>query len=129
MQRQPAFPIRQRGLSMFGFLFTAFVLVMLAVLAMKVVPAYIEYFSVKKILAAMETEGYQDKSNIEIRKDFDRRSNVDYVTVIKGADLVITRERGATLVSAEYEFRTKLFGHASLVIDFNTAPQSEPAVE
>jgi len=34
---------------MFGFLFTAVALIMMALLAMKLVPAYIEYFSVKKI--------------------------------------------------------------------------------
>jgi len=33
---------RQRGLTMFGFLFTAIVLIMIAVLAMKLVPAYID---------------------------------------------------------------------------------------
>lgn len=129
MQRQPAFPIRQRGLGMFGFLFTAFVLVMLAVLAMKVVPAYIQYFSVKKVLAAMEQEGLQDKSNAEIRSDFDRRSSVDYITAIRGSDLVITRVRGVPQVAAVYEFRTKLVGNVSLVIDFNTAPQADSDVE
>lgn len=129
MQRALALPARQRGLSMFGFLFTAFVLVMIAMLAMKVVPAYIEYFSVKKILASMEQEGLDGKSNAEIRSGFDRRANVDYVTVIKGADLVITRERGVPKVAAAYEFRTRLMGNASLVIDFNTAPEDAPAVE
>ncbi len=129
MQRALALPARQRGLSMLGFLFTAFVLVMLAMIAMKVVPAYIEYFSVKKVIAAMQQEGLKDKTNAEIRSDFDRRSNVDYITVIKGADLVITREGGEPKVAAAYEFRTKLLGNASLVIDFNTAPEAESAVE
>ena len=35
---------RQRGLTMFGFLFVAIVLVAVALLAMKLVPAYMEYF-------------------------------------------------------------------------------------
>ena len=46
----------QRGLSMIGFLFVAVVLVFVAMLAMKLVPAYIEFFSVKKILATMGRE-------------------------------------------------------------------------
>ena len=53
---------------MFGFLFTAVVLVMIAMVAMKVVPAYIQFFSVKKVLAAMEQGGLEGKTNAEIRK-------------------------------------------------------------
>lgn len=109
---------RQRGLTMFGFLFTAVALVMAAMLAMKIVPAYIEFFSVKKILSAMEQSGLEGKTNAEIRSDFERRANVDYVSVVQGDDLLIVRERGVPKVGAEYEFRTRLIGNVSLVIDF-----------
>ena len=53
MTRARPLQSQQRGLSMIGFLFVAAVLVMIAMLAMKLVPAYIEFFSVKKILATM----------------------------------------------------------------------------
>ncbi len=46
MLRIPARLSRQRGLTLFGFLFTAVVLILLAMLAMKAVPAYIEFFSI-----------------------------------------------------------------------------------
>jgi hypothetical protein len=127
MQRALALPSRQRGLTMFGFLFTAVVLVMIAMVAMKVVPAYIQFFSVKKVLAAMEQGGLEGKTNAEIRSDFDRRANVDYITAVKGTDLVITRERGGPRVGADYEFRTPLVGNVSLVIDFKAGSASDPA--
>lgn len=132
MHHMDVSPSRQRGLTMFGFLLTAVVLVMAAMLAMKVVPAYIEYFSVKKILNAMaQDSGFNSKSNAEIRSDFERRAGVDYVSGVKGSDLIIKRERGVPVVSAEYAFRTKLMGHASLVIDFkaSTSPHVTQAVE
>ncbi|MBN8771483.1 MAG: DUF4845 domain-containing protein, partial [Thiobacillus sp.] len=67
MYRTRAMKSKQRGLTMFGFLFVAVVLVMLAMLAMKLVPAYIEYFSVKKILATMGQESdLKSKSNADI---------------------------------------------------------------
>ncbi|MCA1926020.1 MAG: DUF4845 domain-containing protein [Thiobacillus sp.] len=127
MQRALALTSRQRGLTMFGFLFTAVVLVMIAMVAMKTVPAYIQFFSVKKVLAAMEQSGLEGKSNAEIRSDFDRRASVDYITAIKGADLVITRERGVPRVGVNYEFRTKLVGNVSLVVDFQAGTASGPA--
>ena len=53
MHRARPMHSQQRGLTMIGFLFVAVILVFMAMLAMKLVPAYIEFFSVKKILATM----------------------------------------------------------------------------
>jgi len=116
---------KQRGLTMFGFLFVAIVLVALALLAMKLVPAYIEFFSVKKTLATMgQDPEVRSKSNGEIRKDFGRRASAGYISVVKPEDLSIDRSGGAPVISAEYEFRTKLVGNVSLVVDFSTSSDS-----
>ncbi|MFZ3040312.1 MAG: DUF4845 domain-containing protein [Thiobacillus sp.] len=115
---------------MIGFLFVAAVLVMIAMLAMKLVPAYIEYFSVKKILATMGQEpDLRSKSNGELRSDFAKRANTGYVTVVKPEHLTIDRSGGTPVISADYEFRTKLFGNVSLVVDFSasTDPRAAPA--
>ncbi|MCA1979787.1 MAG: DUF4845 domain-containing protein [Thiobacillus sp.] len=126
MHRVPVLPARQRGLTMFGFLFVALILVIVAMLAMKVVPAYIEFFSVKKILATMGQESdLKSKSNAEIRSDFMKRASVGYVTVVKPDDLSIDRKSGVPVITAEYEFRTGLVGNASLVIDFKAS--SDPS--
>jgi len=107
---------------MFGFLFVAFFLVLIAMLAMKVVPAYIEYFSVKKILATMGQESdVKSKGNAAIREDFMKRASVGYVTVVKPDDLAIDRVNGVPVITADYEFRTTLIGNVSLVIDFKAS--------
>jgi hypothetical protein len=117
---------QQRGLTMFGFLFVAVVLVAVAMLAMKLVPAYIEFFSVKKILATMgQQSDLRSKSNAEIRNDFSRRASTGYVTVVKPEDLSVNRNGGVPVISAEYEFRTKLVGNVSLVVDFSAS--SDPS--
>jgi hypothetical protein len=120
---------RQRGLSMIGFLFVAVVLVMLAMLAMKVVPAYVEFFSVKKILATMGQQSeLRNMSNAEIRNDFARRASVGYTTVVKPQDIHIDRHGSVPVVSADYTFRTKLVHNISLVIDFSASsdPRAAP---
>ncbi|MHB1215564.1 MAG: DUF4845 domain-containing protein [Thiobacillus sp.] len=121
---------QQRGVSMIGFLFVAAVLVAVAMLAMKLVPAYIEFFSVKKILSTMGQESdLRSKSNAELRNDFSRRANVGYVTVVKPEDLTVDRHGGVPVISADYEFRNKLFGNVSLVVDFSASsnPRAAPA--
>jgi len=112
----------QRGLSMIGFLFVAAVLIFVAMLAMKLVPAYIEFFSVKKILAAMgQDSSLRSKSNAEIRSDFSKRADASYVDAVESSDLTIERSSAGTVVSVDYEFRTKLLGNASLVVDFSAS--------
>jgi uncharacterized membrane protein len=120
---------RQRGLTMFGFLFVAIVLVFVAMLAMKLVPAYIEFFSVKKMLLTMGQEAtFRSKSNGDIRKDFSNKLAAGYVKVVGADDLEIDRSSGTPVVSVTYEYRTKLVGNVSLVVDFHasTDPAAAP---
>jgi hypothetical protein len=113
---------KQRGVSMIGFLFMAVALIFVAMLAMKLVPAYIEFFSVKKILATMgQDPATKSMSNAEIRKSFSKRADVSYVTVVKPEDLEIERSGGKMLISSDYVFRTPLIANISLVVDFSTS--------
>jgi len=119
---------QQRGLTMIGFLFVAVILVFMAMLAMKLVPAYIEFFSVKKVLATMGRESdIRSKSNAEIRSDFDRRAGVSYVTVVKPENLSVDRSGGTPVISVDYTFRTKLVGNVSLVVDFSASSDPNAA--
>ena len=130
MYRARPMQSQQRGVTMIGFLFVAFVLIMMALLGMKLVPAYIEFFSVKKILATMgQDSDLKSKSNGEIRNDFIKRANVGYVTVVKPEDLSIDRRNGVAVITAAYAFRTKLVGNISLIVDFSASsdPNAVPA--
>ena len=128
MQNMSPLARHQRGLTMFGFLFVAIVFISVAMLAMKLVPAYIEFFSVKKILSTIGQEAdLKSKSNVEIRDDFAKRASVGYVTVVKPADLSVDRHGGVPVITAEYEYRTKLVGNVSLVVDFSASSDPNAA--
>ena len=119
---------QQRGLTMFSFLFFAVVFIAIAMLAMKLVPAYIEFFSVKKILATMGQDAdLKSKTNADIRNDFSKRASVGYVTVVKPEDIDVERQAGVPVISVEYEFRTKLVGNISLVVDFSASSDHNSA--
>ena len=113
---------KQRGVSMFGFLLIAILVIMFAMLAMKLIPAYVEFFSVKKILNAMgqDTET-KSMSNAEIRNSFAKRAEVGYVTVVKPDNLDIDRSGGNVVISTEYEYRTPLVANISLIVDFKAS--------
>ena len=117
---------KQRGVSLFGFLLIAIVVVILAMLTMKLVPAYIEFFSVKKILNAMGQDSeIKTMSNAEIRSSFAKRAEVGYVSVVKPEDLNISRSGGNVVISTEYEYRKPLVANISLIVDFKAS--SNPA--
>lgn len=117
---------KQRGVSMLGFMFMSVAVIIIAMLAMKLVPAYIEFFSVKKILNAMGQDSEtKSMSNNEIRSSFAKRANVGYVTVVKPEDLDIDRAGGNMVISTEYEYRTPLVANISMVVDFKAS--SDPS--
>ncbi len=122
----------QRGLSLIGFLFLGLVAFFIAMLAMKLVPAYIEFFSVKKILSSMaQDSALKTMSNNEIRSSFSKRAQTGYVNVVKPEDLTIERTGGSPVISVEYEYRAPLVADISLVVDFkaSTDATASQAVE
>ena len=116
---------RQRGVSLIGMLLWGIAIVFVALFAMKLLPAYMEFFKVKKVLVDIGQESeIKTMTNANIRDKFNKRSLIDDIHSIRSADLDITREKGLTIVSADYQFQTKLVGNVSLLVDFHASSDS-----
>jgi hypothetical protein len=112
---------QQQGVTFIGMLFIAACIVFVAIIGVKMVPSYIEYFNVKKILVSMRNAGEMKGSPKEIRSAFDRRASIDNITSIKGDDLEISKEGEEAVVTAEYSVKVPLMGNVSACMDFNTS--------
>ena len=110
---------KQRGISLTGLIIGLAVLAFLAVMAAKLMPAYIEYFAVKKIFASMEQAGDMKLSVREIRKSFDTRNAIEDVRSVKGDDLEIGKEAGETVVTATWAVKVPLVHNISACLDFS----------
>jgi type II secretory pathway pseudopilin PulG len=119
---------REAGISLTGLIVVLAVLGFLAVLAMKVFPAWVEYRSIKNGIVAAKAAGNGSR---EIQQAFARNAEVNNITAISPKDLVITRDNGQTEVSFAYEKRIALAGNVSLLIDFagTTDPSGEVAAK
>ncbi len=110
----------QRGMTMIGFLITLAVVIFFVYCGMKVVPMYIEFYSVKKALASMAKEA--DLANApkdKIRASFARHMQIDYVSVIKPEMLKIeTTDAGYNLL-VDYERREALIANLDVVGKFH----------
>jgi len=117
---------RQQGLGFAGVIILLIAIVFIAIIGMKLVPAYIEYFTIKKAITGMTQSGeLRGGSVAEVRKAFDRRAAVDDITALRPEDLEISKEGNEIVVSFAYEKRVPLFYNISVLIDF--AGSSRPA--
>ena len=109
----------QGGMTMLGFLITLCLVIFFAYCAMKIVPMYIEYYSVKKMMAAISNNPESaNSSKDQIRKMFRRSLEIDYVKIITPEMLKIeTTDSGYNLV-VDYERREELVANLDVVGKF-----------
>ena len=111
---------KQGGMTMLGFLITLSVVILFVFCGMKVVPMYIEYYSVKKALASIANEQSASATSKDaIRALFARHLKIDYVKIIKPEMLQIqTTDSGFNLV-VDYERREELIANLDVVGRFH----------
>ena len=105
----------QRGVSMLGIFLICAVIVLGAVGMLKVIPAYIEFGTIKKA-ASGSRDGA--KTVADVVRGFDKRAQVDDITAISGKDLEVTKDGNETVVRAAWTQRLPLFANYTLLIDF-----------
>jgi hypothetical protein len=111
---------RQRGLSMWGFLFVAAVVLVGALIAFRVIPAYIEYFSVQKALQGALADS-KDLTKAEIRKLVEKRIGADYIDSVNASDIDVSKAGNVTTVSVSWQTKLHMVGNASVVLDFDAS--------
>jgi hypothetical protein len=111
----------QRGLSLTNVTLTMIGLALIGLVAAKLVPAYADYASIKKVLNAMKSADELKKLNSEgLRQSYSKRSRIDNITSITPADLQIEKDsHGDGVISVDYSVKTPLVANISLVIDFS----------
>jgi uncharacterized membrane protein YhiD involved in acid resistance len=106
----------QRGFTLFGLLFWAIILGFLALIGMRVLPALNEYFTIKRTINKISTEG---TTVPEIRSAFEKQKDIEYsITTISGKDLSITKENDKVVVSFAYDKEIELMKPVFLLIKF-----------
>lgn len=111
---------KQRGISLLGMLFFSALLVIVALFAMQIVPAYAEFISVKKVLRNMKQDPLASMTPKEIKDAFDKRASLEYISVIDGSDVHVERsEDGETVVAVEYQVVKPIAANISVLMDFS----------
>jgi len=110
---------KQHGVSLTGLIFRLALIGFVGLMAAKMLPAYIEFFAVKKIFATMENAGEMKGTVAEIRKAYDRRNAIEDVKNVQGADLEISRAGGGeTVVTAAWSTKIPMVSNVNACLDF-----------
>lgn len=116
---------KQRGVTLMGLVVGSVVLILVALLGMRLLPSYIEYFNIKKAVSgiALESRG-RGGSVSDVRRAFDMRQAIDDFQSVKGSDLEITKEGNGFSIIASYRREIPLFANIGVYIDFSAASSS-----
>jgi Tfp pilus assembly protein PilE len=116
----------QRGMTFIGVVVIVGLILFIAIVAMKMMPAYIEFMAVKKVIRAMGQDQLSTMNKKEIKESFNRRKSIDDIQSISVDDLVISKdESGNTVVSVEYQVLKPIMGNVSALIDFKASSEDK----
>jgi Tfp pilus assembly protein PilE len=108
----------QRGLSMIGFLFVAAVMLVVALLAFRMIPSYIEYYTIQKALESALADT-NDPTLYNVRRAMERKLNADYADAVSAKDVEVTRAGNVITAAVSWEKKLPLVHNVSLLLEFD----------
>ena len=110
---------KQRGVSLIGAMVVIGLLGIVGLSAAKLMPAYLEYLSVKKIFNQMESTGSLSAMSVrDIRFEYEKRNAIEDIKNVRGDDLEISKAGGDTVLSASWSVKVPMAGNLSACLDF-----------
>jgi Tfp pilus assembly major pilin PilA len=112
---------RQRGMTMISWLIVLGIAVFFVLIGIKMVPTYLENYSIKQVLANMQNDRTVRKMTPkEMRESFMKRIKINSVYEFDRKWITIKKEKsGGTLFAVDYEIRKPVAGNVSIVMAFS----------
>jgi hypothetical protein len=111
---------RQRGMTPIGWILILLLIAFFALIALKLVPIYIESFTVGSVISDLKNEpGIGSKTTREITSIVNKRFDINTITNVSVDDIYIEKLGGTMTISAEYEVRKPMLGNVDIVVSFN----------
>ena len=115
---------KQRGISLSGLLIWALILILVSISGLRIAPAYIEYSSINRNLAAIVKDINSQSADLnQARILFSKRAQIDDIKSVNGQDIKINKENGRIVLSASYVVKIPLISNISLHIDFEASSE------
>jgi len=107
---------RQRGMTLIGMLLLLILIGFVAVIAMKVVPMYIQYYSIKSTIESVRKESVSSMATVDIQNAIQKRFDIGYVETVKAKDLKIRNVTAGKALDLVYQDERELFDGVGLFV-------------
>ncbi len=120
---------KQRGMTLLSWLFVLGLIGFFAIVAMRLIPMYQEYYGVMQITKSMENEIRQNQlTKQQVMILLQKRFNTGYISSVDKDDIELIRGKNNVHVSRiiiDYEKRVPFMAHIDLVGHFRTEADAE----
>lgn len=99
---------RQRGMSVIGLLLLLVLIGAVALVAMRVIPMYVQYYSIKSTIETVRKESVGDMAKEEIQRAIQKRFDIGYVTNVEAKDLNVRNDRQGKVLDLVYQDEREL---------------------
>jgi len=110
---------KQKGMTFLGYAIVLGIIGFFAVMAMKLTPIYLEYQSVVRIMNSVAAQYGSSASPGVVREAVQKQLDVNNIERVTGKEFVVKRDKGTTIVSIDYEARTKFAGRLWFLMTFD----------
>ena len=110
----------QRGMSIPGMLIVAAMVGFFVMCAIRMVPRYLEYLSIRQIVSTIASEYNPEEDSIpDIRRKIETIFNTNQIYDLKPKDVEVFTKDGRTFIDARYESRVPIMGNIDAVMHFD----------
>lgn len=122
---------KQRGMTFIGVVLLVAIIVFVATIAIKLTPAYLEFFAVQKVVQKIQNDpSFASMGQKEIINSFYSSASIQNITSVKEENITIEKaEGGKPIVTIEYQKVIPIVANVSALLDFSasTEPGHKPA--
>lgn len=110
---------KQKGMTTIGWVFVIMLIAIVTLFALRLIPIYIDGFSVASSLESLKNEhGLAKKSPTYIKNTLLKRFDINSVRDVTKDDIYIEHANGMMTIEVDYEVRQKLVGNLDIVVVF-----------
>ena len=117
---------KQQGITLSGFIGFAIIICVMGLMAMKIVPVYINHYRVSHALKSLQSLPKSELGQSPVmvaqylRSKVASQLYVNNIRTVKSKDIKISYKRNKYTLSLSYEVRKPFFANMTLLFDFKT---------
>ncbi|WP_260293908.1 DUF4845 domain-containing protein [Sedimenticola hydrogenitrophicus] len=112
--------IRQKGMTLTGWMTVVALILFFALLGMKIGPIYLENLTVKDVVKSLKDEPLITKrSAIEVKQMIMKRLDINGVYDLKSDHVTVKKSPGIMKVDVTYTVQKKMVGNIDILVSFS----------